>query len=97
TVLSPITLHQNYPNPFNPSTTIEFSTTNLHELTQIVIYNLKGQVVKTFSNLQITQSPNQQVTWNGTDDSGKAVSSGVYFYKIKSGDTEVSKKMLLLK
>lgn len=87
----------NYPNPFNPSTTISFETTNLHEFTQIVIYNLRGQKIRFFSNLPITQSPNQQIIWNGTDDSGKPVTSGIYFYKLKSGNLEINRKCLLLK
>ncbi|MDO9577324.1 MAG: T9SS type A sorting domain-containing protein [Candidatus Cloacimonadales bacterium] len=88
----------NYPNPFNPSTTISFQlNTETPENTELVIYNLKGQKIRTFSNLQITQSPDQQIVWDGTDDSGKAVSSGVYFYKLKSGNFEISKKMLLMK
>jgi len=88
----------NYPNPFNPTTTISFSVSDQqNEQIELVIYNLKGQKVKTFSNLHITQSPMQQVTWNGKDDSGNPVTSGVYFYKLKSGEIEISKKMLLLK
>ncbi len=88
----------NYPNPFNPTTTISFSVSDQqNEQIELVIYNLKGQKVKTFSNLHITQSPMQQVRWNGKDDSGNPVTSGVYFYKLKSGEIEISKKMLLMK
>lgn len=109
-LISPKLTLINYPNPFNPSTTICFETTNLHELTRIEIYNLKGQKVKTFTfpsgncpigtseqNHQITKSLNHQIAWNGTDDSGKPVSSGIYFAKLKCGENEVSRKMLLLK
>lgn len=88
----------NYPNPFNPSTTISFTlATEDTENTELVIYNLKGQEVKTFSNLQITNSPNQQIVWNGTDQTGKPVSSGVYFYKLIAGNKSFSRKMLLMK
>lgn len=89
----------NYPNPFNPSTTISFSlNTETAVNTEIIICNLKGQKVKTFSNLQINKSPNQQITWNGDNDNGKPVSSGVYFYKLKVGNkTKAVKKCLLLK
>ncbi|MCK4312364.1 MAG: SBBP repeat-containing protein [Candidatus Cloacimonetes bacterium] len=97
----------NYPNPFNPSTTISFETTslhqgyarqaNLHENARIEIYNLKGQKIKSFPIYQFTNSPVHQITWNGTDESSKPVSSGIYFYKLRSGDIEISKKMLLLK
>ena len=88
----------NYPNPFNPSTTISFSlATENTEGTEISIYNLKGQKIKTFSNLQITKSPNLQIVWDGTDQTGKPVTSEIYFAKLKSGDFEKSRKMLLLK
>ncbi len=83
----------NYPNPFNPSTTISFETTNLHENTRIEIYNLKGQKIRKFSIYNNQSS----IEWNGTDQSNQPVSSGIYFYKLKSGDIEISRKMLLLK
>ncbi|MFC1897978.1 DUF2271 domain-containing protein [Candidatus Cloacimonadota bacterium] len=85
----------NYPNPFNPSTTIFFDTSNLPESAQIEIYNMKGQIVKTFD---ITLSEVEgSVTWNGTDDNSKSVSSGVYYYVLKSGGIIDTKKMVLLK
>ncbi|MCD4818027.1 MAG: T9SS type A sorting domain-containing protein [Candidatus Cloacimonetes bacterium] len=88
----------NYPNPFNPTTTISFSfTTGNTEDTELVIYNLKGQKVKTFPNLQINKSPKQQIIWNGTDESGNAVSSGIYFYKLANPEFNLIKKMILLK
>ncbi|MDO9578165.1 MAG: T9SS type A sorting domain-containing protein [Candidatus Cloacimonadales bacterium] len=110
-ILNAITakLHQNYPNPFNPSTTISFNLSNeQNEQIELVIYNLKGQKVKVFTfpngslgtseqNLPITQSPNHQIVWDGTDDNNKPVSSGIYFYKLKSGNFEKTKKMLLIK
>jgi hypothetical protein len=86
----------NYPNPFNPSTTISFETTNLPESAQITIYNLKGQIVKVFSNLQINQSSNQQIVWNGTDQNNHPVSSGIYYYKLNIPESPI-KKMILLK
>ncbi len=86
----------NYPNPFNPTTTICFETTNIHENTQIEIYNLKGQKIKT---LPVTLSEDEgSVVWNGTDNSGKPVSSGIYLYKLEAGGRYTStKKMILLK
>ena len=95
----------NYPNPFNPSTTISFETTNLHENTRIEIYNLKGQKVK---DIPVILSDAQHciegsgkstysVTWDGTDQNNQPVASGIYLYKLKSGEIEISKKMLLLK
>ncbi|MFC1898591.1 M6 family metalloprotease domain-containing protein [Candidatus Cloacimonadota bacterium] len=91
-----ISLDQNYPNPFNPSTTISFSLLEASDI-ELAIFNLKGQKVKTFLINSSTDQPINSVTWNGTDNSNKPVSSGIYFYKLKSGDIEISKKMLLLK
>jgi len=97
-ILSKIELYGNYPNPFKSSTTISFTTTESTENTEILIYNLKGQKVKTISNLQIDKSSNQQITWNGKDDNNKPVSSGIYFCKLKSGGKFTStKKMILMK
>ncbi len=85
-------LYQNHPNPFNPETKIKFTTENT-EYTEIIIYNIKGQKVKLFSDLRNQSS----VIWNGTDDNNKPVSSGIYFYKLKSGNYEKMRKMILLK
>ena len=85
----------NYPNPFNPETTIYFETTNLHENSRIEIYNLKGQKIKTFT---VTLSGDEEsIIWDGTDSNYQPVSSGIYFYKLISGDCQQTKKMLLLK
>ncbi|MDO9578003.1 MAG: carboxypeptidase regulatory-like domain-containing protein [Candidatus Cloacimonadales bacterium] len=94
----------NYPNPFNPSTTISFSlTTESTENTELVIYNLKGEKIKTLdcgnrvtANARDSRST-QSVVWNGTDEAGKPVTSGIYFYKLKSGNLEISRKCILLK
>ena len=81
----------NFPNPFSSETTISFSlTTNLHEKARIEIFNIKGQLVE---NLQITNSPNQQIIWNADNHA-----SGVYFYKlVVDGIAVDTKKMILLK
>ncbi len=95
----------NYPNPFNPTTTIQFNTenTSLHnatawqaENTEIIIYNIKGQKVKTLIN-EMKEPGHYQAVWDGTDNSKKQVSSGIYFYKLTSGKKTLNKKMLLLK
>jgi len=99
----------NYPNPFNPTTTISFSlNTEITENTEIKIYNVKGQLVKSFSvisteaingGVERSYAARQSVIWNGTDKHNNPVSSGVYFATLKSGDNRVlaSRKMLLLK
>ncbi len=87
----------NYPNPFNPSTTISFelATENI-ENTRVEIYNLKGQKIRQLINGQLAAGQHS-VEWNGKDDSGKPVSSGIYFYKLKNGRYSSTKKMILLK
>jgi len=87
---------RNYPNPFNPITTISFSlTTEITENTEIIIYNLKGQKVKT---IPVTLSRDESSgIWDGTDQKGKPVSSGIYFYKLRVGDFHQVKRMMLLK
>ncbi|MCF7792442.1 MAG: CapA family protein [Candidatus Cloacimonetes bacterium] len=97
-------LHQNYPNPFNPSTTISFSlNTEISENTELNIYNLRGQKVKSFRNhaefIETFGNPNTySVTWNGTNNNNKHVSSGIYFYQLKvDGVAIAARKCLLLK
>ena len=85
----------NYPNPFNPVTTIAYS---LSEDSQVLIsiYNIKGQEVKELTS-GIQPAGNYNITWNGKDDSGKDVTSGIYFYKLKTNGKELTRKMLMLK
>ncbi|MCB5252807.1 MAG: T9SS type A sorting domain-containing protein, partial [Candidatus Cloacimonetes bacterium] len=94
--LSPaqISLIGNYPNPFNPETTIQFQMEKAAPV-QVTIYNQKGQIVKSYA-VQATQGINN-LHWNGMDDSGKAVSSGVYYFRLKSGSYSSTKKMVLMK
>lgn len=95
---SPITysLAQNYPNPFNPSTKITF-TLPQEESLKISVYNVKGQLVRTLLDSKGNLGFNS-VVWNGTDNLGKSVSSGIYFYKFEtaSGFSEI-RKMTFLK
>ncbi|HPR16812.1 MAG TPA: T9SS type A sorting domain-containing protein [Candidatus Cloacimonadota bacterium] len=85
----------NFPNPFNPSTTITFSI-DPNEPYELTIYNIKGEKVKQLVSDQVSAGQHT-VIWNGEDDSGKLVSSGIYFYKLKVGNQESIKRMLLLK
>ena len=87
----------NYPNPFNPTTTISFSTTEDSQNSEINIYNIKGQQVRSFK-IQNSKSKINQVVWQGIDKSGKSVASGVYLYRLKI-DNKIcdSQRMLLLK
>ena len=87
----------NYPNPFNPSTTIQFNTENTEDA-EIIIYNIKGQKVKTFPINSSTHAPINSVVWNGTDNNNKSVSSGIYLYKLQVNDkTLATRKCILLK
>ena len=88
-------LHQNYPNPFNPKTEIRF---DLPEATvvDISIYNLMGQKVKTLANKEV--SPGYHVMqWDGTNDRGGMVSTGMYFYTLNTEKFHAMRKMLFLK
>jgi len=88
-------LHGNYPNPFNPTTTISFSLPDEQEI-DITIYNIKGQKVKRLINGQLTAG-NHTMIWDGKDTNGKSVSTGIYFYKLKTGNDVLTRKMLMLK
>jgi thiol-disulfide isomerase/thioredoxin len=95
-LLSQPVLNQNYPNPFNPTTTISFTLpTGSMDEAELIIYNLKGQIVKHFS--VILSGVEGSIIWNGTDKNDISVSSGIYLYKLKSGDFTSSKKMILMK
>jgi hypothetical protein len=85
----------NYPNPFNPTTTISFSLPENGNV-ELSIYNVKGQKVTTLINEQM-QSGKHTAIWSGLDSNNKSVSSGIYLYKIKAGNQESAKRMLLLK
>ncbi len=88
-------LLSNYPNPFNPVTNIAYSINETGNVT-IDVYNLKGQLVKSLVD-EVIEIGDHIVTWNGRDNSNKSVSSGVYFYKMKSSNFTSTKKMILIK
>ena len=88
-------LSQNYPNPFNPTTKIDFALARTGDVT-IVVYNLIGQKVKTLVSESLHYGFHG-ITWNGLDDFGRAVPSGVYFSELRAKGFRQSKKMLLLK
>jgi len=88
-------LEQNYPNPFNPATTIEYNL-NSSENVQLNIYDIKGERIKTLVN-DFQPAGNYKVQWDGTNSQGSKLSSGVYFYSIKTGSNVSTKKMILLK
>jgi len=85
----------NYPNPFNPETTIKFSLAKDSNVT-LEIYNVKGQLVRSLVTGKY-RAGTHQVFWNGKDDTGQAVSSGIYFYTLITDKATATKKMILLK
>ena len=84
-----------FPNPFNPETKIVFSTKDL-DFAEINIYNLKGQKIKTFALDNLTQGEHS-VIWNGNDENSNSITSGIYFYELKTDQFRQSKKAVLLK
>ncbi len=85
----------NYPNPFNPITIINYSLAEESNI-ELIVFNIKGQHVKTLINEKLPAG-NHQVVWDGKDDNSKAVSSGIYFYKMNTNNYTLTKKMILMK
>ena len=86
----------NYPNPFNPTTTISFSI-DIDSKVVLTIFNIKGQKIKTLANNEFI-SGFHSIIWDGFNESGDSVSSGVYLYKLNvNGKNEAMNKCLLLK
>jgi len=88
-------LHQNYPNPFNPSTEIRFDMSAPGRV-QLSIYNILGQEVTRLVDGDYPAGQHE-VMWNGTDDEGRSVASGIYLYRIQVADYSESRKMVLMK
>ena len=92
-------LKANYPNPFNPSTTISYSLPIIDgsKNVSLVIYNQLGQKVRSLINGVQQPTGAYEVQWNGLDDAGKSVASGIYFYQLRYGDYQANRKMLLVR
>jgi hypothetical protein len=95
TPLNETTLQGNYPNPFKTDTIISYSVKDDSPV-KIEIFNQKGQKVKTLINGK-EKSGNHTIKWSGDDENGKAVSNGIYMYRMSSGKYSDSKKMILIK
>ncbi|MCK4549297.1 MAG: T9SS type A sorting domain-containing protein [Candidatus Krumholzibacteria bacterium] len=91
----PFALHQNRPNPFNPSTEIIFSLPRPSEVI-LYIYDISGKRVRRLLE-ERRQAGRHSARWNGLDDRGSPVVSGVYFYRLKAGKESESRKMILLR
>jgi hypothetical protein len=89
-------LHPCYPNPFNPMTTISY---NLREQVSVTltIYDVTGREVKRLVDGEVTNSGRYEKIWDGRDETGRAVASGVYFYRLEAGGFTQTRKMTLIK
>jgi hypothetical protein len=88
-------LHQNYPNPFNPVTTIRFDVPEESHI-RLDVYNILGQRVQTLVNGNM-QPGFHVIRWNGTNDTGTPLASGMYIYRIHSSKFTAVKKLVLMK
>jgi flagellar hook assembly protein FlgD len=88
-------LSNNYPNPFNPTTNIQFAVPQQGTIT-LAVYNVLGQRVKTLAT-GVYPPGHYMVTWDGKDESGRAVASGIYFSRLETGSIALVKKMLMMK
>jgi flagellar hook assembly protein FlgD len=88
-------LHHNFPNPFNPTTTIKYDLKDAGKVT-LKVYNMLGQEVRTLVSRN-ESAGFKSVVWDGRDNSGKMVSSGLYIYRLEAGKFIKSHKMLLVK
>ena len=88
-------LRQNYPNPFNPATSIEFSI-DAPSHAVVKVYDLSGALVKTLAN-ETMGAGTHCVRWNGRNDAGENVASGVYLYRLQAGAQAATRKMILLR
>jgi len=85
----------NYPNPFNPVTNIYFTIPN-SGMTTVKVFNTKGQLVNEILDTYL-EAGEMNILWDGTDTQGKAVTSGIYYYTLETNNSQISKKMILLK
>jgi hypothetical protein len=88
-------LYPNFPNPFNPETQIRLDVP-LSTTAQLQVFDIQGRLVRTLLDGSISAGAHM-LSWNGRDDAGQAVGSGVYFYRFRSAQYTASHKMLLVK
>ncbi len=88
-------LSQNFPNPFNPVTSIKFGLKKAEQV-KLAVYNMLGQKVRTLVDKK-QQAGYHTVSWNGLNDAGTKLSSGIYYYRLETDSFSATKKMLLLK
>ncbi len=89
-------LAQNFPNPFNPSTTIAYQLNNSSDV-KLIIYNTLGQKIRTLIEDKPQSGGEYSIKWDGRDDAGNLVATGIYVYRLEAGNQIQAKKMLLMK
>jgi hypothetical protein len=88
-------LWQNFPNPFNPSTAIQFELTVPCRV-DLQVYSASGRRIVSLVEDQLPHG-RHEVVWNGRNDAGRPVASGIYFYRLKAGGFSETRRMLLVK
>jgi hypothetical protein len=91
-----LALAQNYPNPFNPVTEVAFTVPEGGGRVRLTVHNVAGRVVRTLLDSELPAGP-AHVSWDGTDDAGRPLASGVYFARLASNEESAFRKMTLLK
>jgi len=91
-------LAQNSPNPFNPSTTISYTVASAESLVKVKleVFNIRGQLIRTLVN-ELAAPGEYSFFWQGLDDHGEELSSGMYFYRLQAGDFVATRKMVIVK
>jgi hypothetical protein len=87
---------QSYPNPFNPRATIEYGVSELGAHVRVAVYDISGRILKLLVD-ESEPGGRYGVTWDGRDERGNPVASGVYFYEVTIGDFRQAKKLVVLK
>ena len=95
TIVEQFDLLPNYPNPFNPSTTITYRVAKTTDV-ELKIYNVNGELVRTLVTGK-QKAGKYTIQWNGVNDNGAPVASGIYFLRMKAGDFSKVQKMTLLR
>jgi flagellar hook assembly protein FlgD len=90
-----LSLAQNYPNPFNPTTTISFSIPAKSHV-DLSVYDITGAKIAALMNSEL-QAGTYRFSFSGKDERGEAISSGVYFYRLKTADKTLTRKMVFMK
>jgi len=89
-------LSQNYPNPFNPSTRIQFAVSETEKI-KLDVYDIQGRLVRTLVDYELYQPGRYEIMWDGLDNKGNRIASGVYFTKMQAGKFSNTKKMIMNK